>query len=236
MYLGEAVGGDDLVYHSFMESVHVLPDSFVLDPDEIYQVYIGVDGATTQDKTVFLPIFHLKNAKMVVSLKDMLYHDPQKNGIITNNVMSKRYAKIWLKRLIEKYRLYQRPITMVIDGHANDLRENLEYELAPFGNLYIHKFTRKDLRETSDKVNNAFDEGLLYLTDESWKEIKSQDEVHQSKLFLELQTVCWREDKPDKFNDAIENDMSDALRYPIAYHSVDTPYQVRNFQREGSGS
>ena len=232
MYLGQPVGGDDLVYGAFTESLHVLPTKFQVDTSQIFQVYIGVDGSSTRDKTVFMPIFQFKSAKLVCKLSDMLYHDPKKNGIVRNNIMAQKYVKIWLRALIEKYALYNVMITFVIDGHNADLIENLEFELSPFNNLKFVKFTKKDLVDTSEKVNNAFTQGLLFLTDESWKEIISNHEISQYVLFNELQTVCWREDDPDKFNDLIPNDMSDAIRYPIAYHTT-TPYQMRDFSKKG---
>ena len=231
MYLGQAIGGDDLVYGSFSETTHILPDNFNLFQQKIYQVYIGVDGSTTQDKTVFMPIFHLQNAKLVAKLGDMLYHDPRKNGVINNARLTQRYVKNWIAALIERYNLYNVRITFVVDGHSADLIDNLEYELGIFSNIYIHKFTDKNLRNTSEKVNNALGQLLLYFTNESWKELISNQEIHPFVFFNELQTVCWREDEPDKFNDAIENDMTDAIRYPVAYHAQ-SPYQIRDFSKE----
>ena len=232
MYLGIPVGGVDLVYGSFTENEHVLPKNFAIEKQDIFQIYIGVDGSSTQDKTVFMPIFHLKNAKMVCKLGDMLYHDPRKNGIIRNSVLAQKYVKEWLKRLIERYALYQYRITFVVDGHNADLIDNLKFELSVFPNVYIVKFTRKDLQETSEKVNNALTQGLLHFTNETWIELISKDEIYPVVLFNELQTVCWREDDNTKFNDAIPNDMTDAIRYPIAYHTT-SPYQMRDFSKKG---
>jgi hypothetical protein len=134
-------------------------------------------------------------------------------------------------KLIELYQFYRKQIVFVIDGHNTDLAEHLRYELAPFQNVIIVLFTKKDLVATSERVNNAFVEEKLYLTDEPWIELLTNQEIHQSMLFNELQTVCWREDDPTKFNDAIPNDMTDAIRYPVAHHA--TPYQLDDFQRKG---
>ena len=229
-FLGQPIGGDDLVYGSFTTTVHVLGKKFKFPNNEIYQLYIGVDGSTTQDKTVFMPILHFKNAKLVCKLSDMLYHDPQKNGVVENSRLVKNFVKVWLKKLIEKYELHRTDIIFVVDGHNVDLIQNLQYELAPFDNVGIVKFTKKDLVTTSNRVNNAFSEQLLYLTDEEWLEMISGDTIHPSILFNELETVCWREDDRTKFNDTIPNDMTDAIRYPIAYHA-ESPYQLRNFKR-----
>jgi len=237
MYMGIPVGGNDLVYGAFTETVHVLPIKKVNEIflpqhlDKIQTLYIGVDGSSTRDKTIFMPIFHFANAKLVCRLKNMFYHDPDKNGIIRNSELAKRYVKAWLIKLIEEYQFYRKPIIFVIDGHNTDLGENLRFELAPFANVQIVMFTRKDLVETSEKVNNAFTEEKLYLTDESWIELLTNQEIHQSMLFNELQTVCWREDDPTKFNDAVPNDMTDAIRYPVAFHG--TPYQLRDYRKGG---
>jgi len=233
MYLGIPVGGNDLVYGAFTQAVHVLPKTFEVDNSKIYQVYIGVDGSTTRDKTIFMPIIHFQNAKLVCKLGDMLYHNPRKNGQIRNNVMAQKHVKEWLRVLINKYQIFNKKITFVVDGHNTDLAENLEFELAPFGNVVITRFTKKDLIDTTEKVNNAFVEGLLYLTDESWKELLTNDDIHPFELYNELQTVCWREDDPTKFNDSIPNDMTDGIRYPIAYHSQN-PYQIRDYSKGGS--
>jgi hypothetical protein len=131
---------------------------------------------------------------------------------------------------MQKYNLYKKNITFVVDGHNVDLIDNLRYELAPFDNVGIIKFTKKDLVATSNRVNNAFSEELLFLTDEEWAEMISGDTVHPSMLFNELETVCWQENDRTKFNDNIPNDMSDAIRYPIAYHA-ESPYQLRNLKR-----
>jgi phage terminase large subunit len=233
-FLGQSVGGDDLVYGAFTETVHVLPKDFKLDSSQIYQTYIGVDGSTTRDKTVFMPIFHLRNGKMVCKLGDMLYHDPIKNGVVRNNKLCELYVKRWYKRLLEKYNLFRVNVTFVVDGHNVDLIDNLEYEIEQEfpQNTTIMKFTRKDLNETSEKVNNALTNKILYFTNEKWKEMISGDEVHPAILFNELETVCWREDDGTKFNDLIPNDMTDAIRYPIAYH-VTSPYQLKNFSKGG---
>lgn len=235
MYLGTPVGGNDLVYGAFVESKHVI-NSFETKKifsqgnlGNIFQLYIGVDGASTQDTCVFVPIFQFTNGKLVVRTKDLLYHRPRKNGQIMNSEMAKRHATSWLRRIIAEYQVMNKRITFVVDGANVDLIANLAHEFRPFPNVYVHQFTHKDLVETSDRVNNAFTEGLLYLTDESWYELLSNDEIHPSVLFNELQTVCWREDDPTKFNDAIPNDTTDGIRYPVAYHAI-TPYQLRDYQ------
>lgn len=238
MYLGIPVGGNDLVYGAFTETKHVFTEkqcTEVFDPknfNKIYQVYIGVDGSSTRDKTVFMPIFQFKNAKLVLRMRDILYHSPDKNGIVRNSELCKKYVKEWLKKLIETYDLSRIAITFVVDGHNTDLIDNLKYELAPFNNVRIVGFTKKDLVETSERVNNAFVEGIFFLSGENWFEMITNDEIHASVLYNELQTVCWREDDGTKFNEAIPNDLTDGIRYPLAYHAT-TPYQIRDLSRKG---
>jgi phage terminase large subunit len=234
MFMGIPVGGNDLVYGAFTETVHVLPPTWKCVNEQIFQVYIGVDGSTTRDKTIFMPILQFKNGRLVCKLSDMLYHDPDKNGQIRNTKMTELYVTKWLKRVIEKYGLYNVKITFVVDGHNTDLIANLEHDLSPFRNLAIIKFTKKDLIDTTARVNNAFVNKMLYLTEESWPELLTNQEIHPSMLFNELETVCWEEDNPDKFNDLIPNDMTDAIRYPVAYHAS-TPYQLRDYSGKDGG-
>jgi phage terminase large subunit len=245
LYGGEPIGGNDLVYGSFTETIHMLPPS-VFEPlfatneenlKNINQVYIGVDGATSKDKMILFPIFHFKNTRLVGRTAEMIYHDPLKNGIINNARLVKEYIKPWLRDLIFKYSLQNKKITFVVDGHSVDLIDNLIYELYPFGrNITIFKFTRKDHMETTKTVNNAFGEKKLFFTEENWHELGSSytnhgAEVHVSVLIREYMTVCWLEEDSTKFNDSIPNDISDAVRYPVCYHA--NPYQLQDFTKKG---
>jgi hypothetical protein len=243
LYGGIPIGGNDLVYGAFTETVHMIPSS-IYEPlfdenntENINMLYIGVDGATSKDKMVFAPIFHFKNARLVLRTSAMLYHDPLKNGIINNSRLVKEYVKQWLRDLIFKYNLQKKKIIFVVDGHSVDLISNLEYELYPFGrNVSVFKFTRKDHLETTKTVNNAFEEEKLFFTEENWHELGTSyanigEEVHVSLLIQEYMTVCWLETDSTKFNDSIPNDVSDAIRYPVCYHA--NPYQLQDFSKKG---
>jgi len=243
LYGGIPVGGLDLVYGAFTETVHMIPPS-VYEPlfaesnlQNINQLYIGVDGATSKDKMIMFPIFHFKNTRLVGKTADMIYHDPLKNGIVNNARLVKEFVKPWLRDLITKYHLQNKKITFVVDGHSVDLIDNLQYELFPFGrNIDVFKFTRKDHLETTKTVNNAFGEKKLFFTEENWHELGSSytnigSEVHVSVLIREFMTVCWLEDDSTKFNDSIPNDISDAVRYPVCLHA--NPYQLQDLTRKG---
>lgn len=247
MYMGIPVGGNDLVYGAFTQSMHVLMPKednsqiFVDSKNREYdfskeniirnveRVYLGVDGSTVRDMTVITPIFQFKNAKLICKLSDVLQHDPKKNGQIRNSVMANVHVRNWLFKLIEKYGIQYTEKIFVLDGHNTDLAEQFEYEFG--GYCRIVRFTRKDLIETSDRVNNAFVEGKLYLTHEEWTELVSKNKIHPYTLYNELETVCWREDYPEKFNDSIPNDRTDSIRYPVAYHA--NPYQLKDLSKEG---
>lgn len=246
MYLGIPSGGNDIVYAAFTETVHVLgkkstEDLFYVDSrdankdkyhaENVNQLFIGVDGANSKDKMVFMPIFHFTNARLVVKTGDIISHDPLKNGILTNEKLVKVYVREWLRVLIDRYHLSNKNITFVVDGHCVDLIAQLQYELAPFYNVSVFKFTRKDVVETTKTVNNAFSAGMLYLTDENWHELLSNAEISSYQLFNELQTICWREEEghEDELNPAIPNDLTDAMRYAVAYHV--TPYQLQDFTK-----
>jgi hypothetical protein len=246
MYLGIPSGANDIVYGAFTETVHVLGkktfDELFGDKTfingiwqkyiEVHQLFIGVDGANSKDKMVFIPIFHFKNTRLVVKSGDILEHDPIKNGIVTNEKLVKMYVKTWLKAIIERYNLFRTAITFVVDGHCVDLIAQLQYELAPFTNVSVFKFTRKDVLETTKTVNSAFSSGTLYMTDEPWKEIISNEEIPLYALCNEFQTVCWREEigHEDELNPAIPNDRTDAIRYAVSYHL--TPYQMTDFSHK----
>jgi len=240
MFLGIPSGANDIVYGAFTETVHVLSPKETenifgaeYSVDRVQQVFVGVDGANSKDKMVFTPIFHFKNTRLVVKTGDILYHDPLKNGIVTNEKLVKVYLKKWLVALMERFNLHRKTITFVVDGHCVDLIEQLRYELAPFPYVGIFKFTRKDLLETTKAVNNAFSSMKLFLTDEPWREMIAEAEMHPSVLFNELQTVCWREEigHEDELNPIIPNDLTDSIRYPVAYHA--NPYQLQDFTTKG---
>jgi len=251
MYLGEPVGGNDLVYGAFTPSVHVIPlynkekqdDTFIdlktkkpfkFDSQwalmNVEKVYIGVDGSSTRDMTIFMPIFHLKDRRLICKLGDMFQHNPDKNGIIRNNVLCDKFIRKWLYDLINKYSLQYKTKIFVVDGHNSDLIDNLKFQFG--GYCTVIPFTRKDLVETSEKVNNSLTDNVLYFTEESWVEVISGAEISPSELFNELETVCWMEEPghEDEFNSSIPNDRTDAIRYPVAYHA--NPYQLNDYAKE----
>lgn len=248
MYMGIPVGGNDLVYGAFTQSVHILmpkEDNSQIFIDNntgkaydfnreniqrtVKRVYFGVDGSTVRDMFIITPIFHFNDTKLICKLSDVLQHDPRKNGQIRNNVMANKYVRAWLFKLTEKYNIQYTEKIFVVDGHNTDLAEQLEYEFG--GYCRVVRFTRKDLVETSDRVNNTLVAKTLLFTHEEWKEIISNNMVHPYTLYNELETVCWREDGTDKFNDSIPNDKTDSIRYPIAYHA--SPYQIHDLSKNG---
>lgn len=247
MFLGIPVGGNDLVYGAFTYNVHVMPkkdDLIFIDTNtkkeynfnreyvmqNVEKVYIGVDGSTVRDMTVFTPIFHFRDLKLIVKTGDILQHDPKKNGQIRNNVMADKYVRNWLFNLINKYGLQMKPKIFVIDGHNTDLADQLQYNFG--GYCSVIKFTKKDLVSTSDRVNNALVDKKLLFTEENFIELISGDEIIPYVLFNELETVCWDEKDATKFNDYIPNDRTDSIRYPVAYHA--NPYQMQEFPSKGS--
>ena len=251
MFLGIPVGGNELVYGAFTYNVHAMPPKDENNPNErtfidintkkeyiftpewllmnLEKVYIGVDGSTTRDMTVFIPIFHMKDGKLIVKCGDIFQHNPKMNGQIRNNIIVDTYVRQWLHKLIGKYRLDYKEKIFVVDGINTDLIQQLEFQFG--GYCRVIPFTKKDLVATSDRVNNALAAKKLLFTDESWIELISKSEILPVELYNELETVCWREDDVTKFNDAIPNDRTDGIRYPVAYHAA--PYQLHDYA-EGS--
>lgn len=254
MYLGIPTGGNDLVYGSFMETRNVIPPieidkentrffkvkyphlksdgdiEFKEYEENIYRLFIGVDGASSRDTCAFMPIFNTNSNKLILKTGDILAHNPKKNGIIRNNIMAQKHVRKWFNNLKQKYSLYHlNPdnIVFVVDGHNIDLIENLRFE---FGSeAIVYKFTRKDLIETSEKVNNAFTDNVLFIVEEGFTMLFEDEYVTPpSVLYNELQTVCWSEERPDKFNDSIPNDFTDGIRYPVAYYAT-PPHLLKNY-------
>ena len=246
MFLGIPVGGADLVYYAFNQDIHVMPtkgaikDTFIdrntrneysftkeSIRSKVSRVYIGVDGSTVNDMTTLIPIFHFRDTRLIVKCSDILQHNPRMNGQIANNVMANTHIRNWLSNLIIKYGLEYTEKVFVVDAHNNDLIMQLKYQFG--GYCKIISFGKKDLVDTTGKVNNAFSDKKLLLTDESWVEIISKNTIQPVALYNELETVCWREDDRTKFNESVPNDRTDGIRYPIAYHA--TPYQLDDFGR-----
>lgn len=248
MYLGIPSGGNDIVYGGFTFSTNVMktiePNVFEdvnttkrysFKKEELIsrleRVYIGVDGSTVRDMTEFTPIFHFKDNRFIVKTGDILQHDPRRNGQIRNNVFADVHVRNWLYKLIEKYGLQYVEKIFVVDAHNTDLAEQLEYQFG--GYCRVVRFGQKDLVNTSERVNNAFVSRNLQITNESFIELISGNEIPAFVLFNEFETVCWSEKDNTKFNDAIPNDRTDSIRYPIAYHA--NPYQLQNDFSKGEG-
>ena len=246
MFLGIPTGGNDLVYGSFVETRNVMPPIELLkenprffkgkfpyikadgeveyreSEENIFRLFIGVDGASSRDTCAFIPILNTQSNKLVLKTGDIFSHNPKKHGVIRNVTMAQKHIRKWFDNLKRKYALQElNPdnIIFVVDGHNIDLIENLRFE---FGReAIIYKFTRKDLIETTEKVNNAFTDQVLYIIEESWNFLHEDEfPTPPSVLYNELQTVCWSEERPDKFNDSIPNDLSDGIRYPVAYYAT----------------
>ena len=238
MFMGIPVGGNDLVYGAFTENLHVIPETihdinnkrffevkyneFKIKKEYIYRLFIGVDGANSRDTAAFIPIFNTKSNKMIVKTSEIFSHNPKKNGIIRNNILIERHVSKWFDKLIEKYHIWDlknNEIIFVVDGHNIDLIEQLQFYLG--NKATIIKFTKKDLIQTTERVNNAFVNMSLFIEEASWVELFQDPNfpTPPSVLFNELQTVAWDETNHDKFNDSIPNDLTDGIRYPIAFYA-----------------
>jgi hypothetical protein len=238
MFMGIPVGGNDLVYGAFTENLHVVPETvhdvnnrrffevkyneFKTKKEYIHRLFIGVDGANSRDTAAFMPIFNTKSNKMILKTSEIFSHNPKKNGIIRNNILIEKYVSKWFDKIIEKYHLWDlknNEIIFVVDGHNIDLIEQLQFYLGH--KATIIKFTKKDLIQTTERVNNAFVNMSLFIEEASWVELFQDPNfpTPPSVLFNELQTVAWDETNHDKFNDSIPNDLTDGIRYPIAFYA-----------------
>ena len=220
LYLGETEGLFGGVYHTFDRNYHLVKEKQVrklIDKYGIHSILIGVDGATTRDKTAFVPTFILNNGQGIVV--EYFYHDPEKNGQLSDDLLMP-YVERWLEFLHRKYRIsYNQPIRCIFDSASANLRLTFANRM---GSRYIcEAYTQKKIIQMARIMQNAFGRNVLFLLDDGgyFNYITNQKEYGNHIGVKQLEGVVWEDiPNPRKFDPKVPNDWTDALTYSTAYY------------------
>lgn len=215
--LGNWVKTEGLVYPLFRREKHYLtPEEFSkrYGLHRIRYCIIGGDGANTNDATTLQPLAIMENGQ-AVRLKPF-YHNPKVNGQLSNEQLVP-YIKRYLSDLCTNYKLLQNGVQfcMPIDCAAADLVLTLSYNLPEFYN--VQKFTKKDILQTTDIVNNALGRNAIVILNEGnfYNYVREQFEEKDDQLVIDLESMVW--DKDNKgYDPEVPNDCADAFRYAVA--------------------
>lgn len=219
--LGKWVKTEGLVYPLFKREKHFLtPREFAqkYGMHSIRYVIWGGDGATTNDATALVPLAIMDNGQAV--RLEMFYHNPKVNGQLSNEQLMP-YIKRYLDDMIRKYRMYENGVQffMPIDCAAADLIITLAFHLTEDFNVY--KYTKKDILQTTDVVNNALGRNAICLLNFGgyFNYVRNQFVEGEDQLVTDLESMIW--DKDGKtYDDEIPNDCADAFRYAVnTYYS-----------------
>jgi PBSX family phage terminase large subunit len=218
LYLGETEGLFGGVYHTFDPDFHMVKDKVVkkmIEMHGIHSIIIGVDGATTRDKTAFVPTFILNNGQGIVV--EYFYHDPEKNGQISDDMLMP-YVERWLTFLHRKYKLpASMPMRVIFDSASANLR--LTFANRFRGKYLCESYSQKNVIQMARIMQNAFGRNVLYILDDGgiFNYITNNKEFGVHPLVTQLKGVVWDE-KGKGFDDRVPNDATDALTYSTAYY------------------
>lgn len=228
--LGNWVKTEGLVYPLFRRERHYLtPQEFArrYGMHRIRYCIIGGDGANTNDATTLQPLAIMDNGQ-AVRLKPF-YHDPKKNGQLSNEQLVPQ-IKRYLSDLCQNYKLLQNGVQfcMPIDCAAADLVLTLSYNLPSFYN--VQKFTKKDILQTTDIVNNALGRNAIVILDEGgyFNYTRSEFVPGDDQLVIDLELMVWDSKDKYKYDPEVPNDCADAFRYAVAtyYNNPDNLWET----------
>jgi len=220
LYLGETEGLFGSVYHTFNRKIHLVKPKQVkkmIETHGIHSILIGVDGATTKDKTAFVPTFILNNGQGVVV--EYFYHDPEKNGQLSDDMLMP-YVERWLSFLHKKYDIqYSFPKRAIFDSASANLRLTFVNRM---NRSYIcESYSQKNIIQMARIMQNAFGRNVLYVLDDGgiFNYYTNQKEYGHHPLVSQLEGVIWEDNpNPRKFDPKVPNDATDALTYSTAYY------------------
>lgn len=214
--LGNWVKAEGLVFPLFKRQRHYLTPQEFSDKygrHRICYVIWGGDGANTNDSTAIIPLAIMDNGQAVVL--EMFYHNPKINGQLSNEQLVP-YLQQYLSDMEERYHFSRNgtEFCMPIDCAASDLILTLSYHLPDYFN--VMKFTKKDIQQTTDTVNNAFSRNAVCILDFGgyYNYIRKQFVQCDNQLIVDLELMVWDE-RNEKFDPSVPNDCADAFRYAI---------------------
>lgn len=219
-YLGETEGLFGAVYASFDRRKHLINKDAVkqyVKKIGIAHVIIGADPAATKDATAMVPSLILNTGQIVVA--DYFYHDPKRNGNITNDEITP-LVKQWLYEFMDEWEINRnRRITMIFDSNAvsQDLMYTLDYRLPR--NFEMQVYPGKKVIEMADVMRSAFSRNIIVIADKGYyKNYVTGKKMHGSNPLVEqLEQVIWNENG-DGFDKHVPNDMTDALTYSTVFY------------------
>jgi len=218
LYLGETDGLFGGVYHTFNRDFHLIKEKQVrklITKLGIHSVLIGVDGATTRDKTAFVPTIILNNGQGIVL--DYFYQDPEKNGALSNDMLFP-YVERWLYAFHDRWGIYfNQRIEMIFDSASADLRLVCANRLP--ARYVCTSYSQKNVIQMAHIMQNAFSRNTLYILDDGgvFNYMTNRKEYMSHPLVTQLESVIWDE-KGKGFDDSIPNDVTDALTYSTAFY------------------
>ena len=80
----------------------------------------------------------------------------------------------------------------------------------------MQKFTKKDILQTTDVVNNALGRKAVCLLDFGgyFNYVRNEFVPGDDQLVIDLENMVWDEDNK-KYDDSVPNDCADAFRYAL---------------------
>lgn len=214
--LGNWVKAEGLVFPLFKREKHYLTP---VDFRERYGrhfirlVIWGADGANVNDATAIEPLAIMDNGQGV--FLEPFYHSPKINGALSNEQLVP-YIREYLRDMEERYRFRENGVQfyMPVDCAASDLILTLSYNLPEYFN--VDKYTKKDLLQTTDTVNNAFSRNaIVVLNFGGYKNyFRGAFVPGERQLVTDLEAMTWKDDNRT-FDGSIPNDTADAARYAI---------------------
>lgn len=211
--LGKWVKAEGLVFPLFKRERHFLtPDEYAkrYGSNRIAFVIFGADGANTNDATAIEPLAIFENGQ--AARLEHFYHNPKKNGQLSNELLIP-YIKQYFRDLERKYHFRENGTQLigVCDCAAADLCLSLSYHFPEYN---FQKYTKKDILQTTDIVNNAFSRDAIHVIDfgGAYNYVRAQFEPGLDQLVVDLELMTWDE-RNEKYDPAVPNDCADAFRY-----------------------
>ena len=102
-----------------------------------------------------------------------------------------------------------------VDCAAADLVLTLAYRLPPEYN--VQKFTKKDILQTTDVVNNALSRRAVCILDFGgyFNYVRNEFVPGDDQLVIDLENMVWDKKNNRKYDDTVPNDCADAFRYAL---------------------